>query len=87
MYLAEALIDNQYIRELDISLNAIGKPGFHAIWDVINTTKIEVLKCSKNSFLGDDTMQFFASVLEDTGKCCIKKFDFSSCRLNDQSLI
>jgi hypothetical protein len=44
-----------------------------------------VLTCSKN-FLGDDVLGYFAQILSE-GQTKLKKFDFSSCRLNDAGLI
>ena len=41
--------------------------------------------CYKN-FLGDDVMAYFANILAEP-KTGLKKFDFSSCRLNDAGLI
>lgn len=71
------------MRELDISLNEIGPVGFQALCEILPSTKIHTLTCSKN-FLGDDVFQLFSSVLPDTR---LRKFDFSSCRLNDQGLL
>ena len=39
--------------------------------------------CAKN-FLGDEILQFFSGILLSTK---LKRFDFSSCRLNDSGLI
>ena len=54
-------------------------------------SKIEVLICNKN-FLGDEVLGYFANILSETSgpgpnQCKLKKFDFSSCRLNDTGLI
>jgi Ran GTPase-activating protein (RanGAP) involved in mRNA processing and transport len=85
--LAEALVGNKKLNELDISLNEIGPAGFQAICEVLQTTKIEVFTCNKN-FLGDDMLALFANLLaEETSPSTIKKFDFSSCRLNDTGLL
>jgi hypothetical protein len=42
--------------------------------------------------LGDEVLGYFANILTETGgagphQCKLKKFDFSSCRLNDSGLI
>jgi len=47
------------------------------------------LICNKN-FLGDEILSFFAQVISGengTGATSLKKFDFSSCRLNDSGLV
>jgi Ran GTPase-activating protein (RanGAP) involved in mRNA processing and transport len=45
------------------------------------------LTCNKN-FLGDDVLAYFANVISDpSSPSKLKKFDFSSCRLNDTGLI
>lgn len=71
------------LKELDISLNEIGPHGFQALCEVLPQTKITTLVCNKN-FLGDDILAHFAQILPQTR---LKKFDFSSCRLNDQGLL
>jgi Ran GTPase-activating protein (RanGAP) involved in mRNA processing and transport len=87
VFLAKALMGNKKLKEIDISLNEIGPMGFQAICDVLPTTKIEVFTCNKN-FLGDDMLSQFANILDDeSNPSCIKKFDFSSCRLNDTGLL
>lgn len=75
--LADSLYNNKTLKELDISLNAIGSPGFQSICEVMQTTNIEILTCSKN-FLGDATLSVFATILEDGITGSLKKFDFSS---------
>lgn len=87
--IAESLSSTPFLKELDISLNEIGPAGFQALCDVLPQSKIETLTCSKN-FLGDEVLGYFANILTDTGAgqpCKLKKFDFSSCRLNDTGLI
>ena len=43
--------------------------------------------CNKN-FLADDVIAYFANILaDDSTSNKIKKFDFSSCRMNDEGLI
>lgn len=85
--LAESLVGNKKLLKLDISLNEIGSTGFQAIWEVLQTTKIEVLTCSKN-FLGDEMLALFSNILSDeSNPWSLKKFDFSSCRLNDTGLL
>lgn len=81
--LAQAIRDKPQMRELDISLNEIGPVGFQALCEVLPTTKIQTLVCNKN-FLGDDVFAHFSSVLSQTK---LRKFDFSSCRLNDPGLV
>lgn len=71
---------------LDISLNEIGPAGFQTLCEVLPDSNISNLICNKN-FLGDDVMAYFTNILADpasSGK--LKKFDFSSCRLNDAGL-
>ena len=87
IYLAENLKTATALSFLDISLNEIGPAGFQALCEVLPDTNISNLICNKN-FLGDDVMAYFANILADpnsSGK--LKKFDFSSCRLNDAGLI
>lgn len=85
--LAEALVGNKTLKELDISLNEIGPEGFQAICEVLHTTKIEVFTSNKN-FLGDEMLALFANVLaNEDNPSSLKKFDFSSCRLNDTGLL
>lgn len=72
---------------LDISLNEIGPLGFQALCEVLPETNITTLICNKN-FLGDECIAYFANLLADSDVGCkIKKFDFSSCRMNDEGLI
>jgi Ran GTPase-activating protein (RanGAP) involved in mRNA processing and transport len=85
--LAESLKDAINLTYLDISLNEIGPAGFQALCEVLPDSSISNLICNKN-FLGDDVMAYFANILADpnsSGK--LRKFDFSSCRLNDAGLI
>jgi Ran GTPase-activating protein (RanGAP) involved in mRNA processing and transport len=87
--LADCLAASPNLKELDISLNEIGPSGFQALCDVLPQSQIHSLTCSKN-FLGDEVLGYFANILTDTGSgqpCKLKKFDFSSCRLNDTGLI
>lgn len=51
-------------------------------------TNLQTLVCNKN-FLGDPIMEFFASIIRGDGhmETKLKRFDFSSCRLNDAGLI
>jgi len=75
------------LTHLDISLNEIGPAGFQALCEVLPDTNISNLICNKN-FLGDDVMAYFTNILADPNSCGrLKKFDFSSCRLNDAGLI
>lgn len=48
-------------------------------------SQIVVLTCNKN-FLGDEVLGYFANILTNE-QTKLKKFDFSSCRLNDTGLI
>ena len=73
------------MKELDISLNEIGPTGFHSLCDVLPSSPLQILTCSKN-FLGDDVLAYFANIISD-GQSQLKRFDFSSCRLNDTGLI
>jgi len=85
--LAESLKSASSLTFLDISVNEIGPAGFQALCEVLSDTNISNLICNKN-FLGDDVMAYFANILAEpnsSGK--LKKFDFSSCRLNDAGLI
>jgi Ran GTPase-activating protein (RanGAP) involved in mRNA processing and transport len=77
------------LKELDVSLNEIGPTGFQELCNVLPFTSINTLICNKN-FLGDDILSLFAQVI--TGEhgqpaSKLKKFDFSSCRLNDAGLL
>jgi hypothetical protein len=75
------------LKELDISLNEIGPVGFQALCDVLPQSQITTLTCNKN-FLGDEVLGYFANILTSEGSGCkLRKFDFSSCRLNDTGLI
>jgi len=49
---------------------------------------LHTLVCNKN-FLGDQILEIFAAVImgDGHGGTKLKKFDFSSCRLNDAGLI
>lgn len=48
---------------------------------------LQVLVCNKN-FLGDEVLAYFANIISDPqNQTKLKKFDFSSCRLNDAALI
>jgi hypothetical protein len=85
--LAESFKDAPNLTYLDISLNEIGPAGFQALCEVLPDSSITNLVCNKN-FLGDDVMAYFANILADpTSSGKLKKFDFSSCRLNDAGLI
>jgi hypothetical protein len=64
-------------------LNEIGPVGFQALCEVLPITKITTLVCAKN-FLGDEILTIFAQLLAKTN---LKRFDLSSCRLNDAGLI
>lgn len=82
--LANALKESKSsLRELDISLNEIGPVGFQALCEVLPITKLTTLVCAKN-FLGDEILTIFAQLLAKTN---LKRFDLSSCRLNDAGLI
>lgn len=77
------------LKELDVSLNEIGPTGFQELCIVLPFTGIHTLICNKN-FLGDDILSLFAQVITgENGKPAskLKKFDFSSCRLNDAGLL
>jgi Ran GTPase-activating protein (RanGAP) involved in mRNA processing and transport len=86
--LAEALKTCPTLTFLDISLNEIGPLGFQALCEVLPETNVANLICNKN-FLGDDCIAYFANILADNENAGnkIKKFDFSSCRMNDEGLI
>lgn len=85
--LSQSLPAATSLKELDISLNEIGPQGFQALCDVLPLSQITTLTCSKN-FLGDEVLGYFATILTDPQQPCkLKKFDFSSCRLNDAGLI
>jgi len=85
--LAESLKCAPSLTYLDISLNEIGPVGFQALCEALPDTNVATLVCNKN-FLGDDVIAYFANILTDSsagGR--LRKFDFSSCRLNDAGLI
>ena len=86
--LAQSLANAPNLRELDVSLNEIGPTGFQMLCDVLPQTNLQTLVCNKN-FLGDQILEVFASVIagEGQGATKLKRFDFSSCRLNDAGLI
>ena len=86
--LAQSLVSAPNLKELDVSLNEIGPTGFQMLCDVLPQTNLHTLVCNKN-FLGDQILEIFASVIvgEGHGGTKLKKFDFSSCRLNDVGLI
>ena len=86
--IAQSLKDAPLLKELDISLNEIGPAGFQALCDVLPYSNIHTLVCNKN-FLGDDVLGYFANIISDPSGSGtkLKKFDFSSCRLNDTGLI
>ena len=84
--LSQALSQAPSLKELDISLNEIGPTGFQALCDVLPISNLTSLTCSKN-FLGDDVLGYFANILSAEGSVKLKRFDFSSCRLNDAGLI
>ena len=87
MLLAQALTGNQKLKELDISRNEFGPNGFQAICDALPTCKLQVLTCN-NNFLGDEVLAYFSNIItEHAEDCLLKKFDFSSCRLNDSGLL
>lgn len=71
------------LKEIDISLNEIGPQGFQALCEVLPQTNIQTLVCNKN-FLSDEILAFFAQILPASK---LRKFDLSSCRLNDSGLI
>ncbi len=73
------------IKELDISLNEIGPAGFQSICDILAGSNIQSLTCAKN-FLGDEVLAYFSNILTE-GETALKRFDFSSCRLNDTGLL
>lgn len=85
--LSQSLRDATRLKELDVSLNEIGPAGFQALCEVLPETNITTLVCNKN-FLGDEILAFFANIISDQqNPTALKKFDFSSCRLNDPGLI
>ena len=48
---------------------------------------MQVLTSAKN-FLGDEVLAYFSNIIaEQAQDCTLKKFDFSSCRLNDAGLL
>ena len=54
---------------------------------MLPSSNITTLICNKN-FLGDEVLAYFANVISDpSNPTKLKKFDFSSCRLNDTGLI
>ena len=72
-------------------MNEIGPDGFRALCEVLPSTGLQTLVCNKN-FLGDPVLELFAGILateDDNGTPALKlkKFDFSTCRLNDSGLI
>jgi len=86
--LAQSLAQAHNLKELDVSLNEIGPNGFRHLCDVLPATNIETLVCNKN-FLGDEILQVFAMVISGetgTGATKLRRFDFSSCKLNDSGL-
>ena len=85
--IAQAIRDAPHLKELDVSLNEIGPTGFQALCDQLPNSQIQILCCNKN-FLGDEVLAYFANIISDqTSQTKLKKFDFSSCRLNDTGLI
>ena len=86
--LAESLKTCPTLTYLDISLNEIGSMGFQALCEVLPDTNVANLMCNRN-FLGDDVIAYFANILADSDSAGnkIRKFDFSSCRMNDSGLI
>ena len=85
--MAQALTGNQKLKELDISRNEFGPNGFQAICDALPTCKLQVLTCN-NNFLGDEVLAYFSNIItEHAEDCLLKKFDCSSCRLNDSGLL
>ena len=87
-FIAGALREVPQLKELDVSLNEIGPTGFQALCEVLPFTGIVTLVCNKN-FLCDEIVGFFAQVISQQGQqsCALKKFDLSSCRLNDSGLV
>ena len=86
--LAQSLQYAPNLKELDISLNEIGPTGFQTLCEVISQTNLQTLVCNKN-FLGDQILAVFAQVIvgDGAGATKLKRFDFSSCRLNDSGLM
>jgi len=86
--LAQSLQSAPRLKELDVSLNEIGPTGFQVLCDVLPETNLQTLVCNKN-FLRDEILEVFAHVIsgDGNGATKLKKFDFSSCRLNDAGLI
>lgn len=86
--LAQALSNAPKLKELDISLNEIGPTGFRVLCEALPDTNLQTLVCNKN-FLKDEILEYFAAVItgDGNGATKLKKFDFSSCRLNDAGLI
>jgi len=85
--LAESLKSASTLTYLDISLNEIGPVGFQALCEALPDTNVATLVCNKN-FLGDDVIAYFANILADSASSGrLRKFDFSSCRINDAGLI
>lgn len=86
--LSQALKGAKSVKEIDVSLNEIGPSGFQALCVVLPETNIQTLICSKN-FLGDEILGYFSQIISGESGCGttkLKKFDFSSCRLNDLGL-
>lgn len=86
--IAQALKENKTLKEIDISLNEIGPTGFQALCDVLPYSNLSALVSNKN-FLGDEVLAYFSNIIADVtnSPCKLKKFDLSSCRLNDTALI
>jgi Ran GTPase-activating protein (RanGAP) involved in mRNA processing and transport len=87
--LATGLLHAPNIKELDVSLNEIGPAGFSKLCEVLPHTGLTTLVCNKN-FLGDPILELFAEVISGPDGCGatqLRKFDFSTCRLNDTGLL
>jgi len=83
-YLSQALNNNKFLQELDVSFNEIGLPGFNEIITVLPNCNLISLICSRNP-LGDECLIKLSDHLMDKSSK-IKRLELCTCKLNDKGL-
>lgn len=84
VYLSQALNNNKFLQEIDISFNEIGLAGFNEIISVLPNCSLISLLCNRNP-LGDECLIRLSEHLMSQS-CKLKRLELCTCKLNDKGL-
>lgn len=84
--LSQAILQNESLEELDLSLNELTPVGLCYLSEVLPTSAIRILNLAKN-LLGDESLIMIANKIEQfKDQSRLERIDVSSSRLADKGV-